>query len=74
MTNFILKYKTILSVIIGSVLIIGGAYAPLLSSFLITEEKHHFDYTNGILICLGIIFLWGRIKVFANILTNKITK
>lgn len=74
MSNFVEKYKVTLSVLIGSVLIIAGTYAPILSSLLITDEKHTFTVTNWFLIGLGILFLWGRIKSIATALQNKVSK
>ena len=70
MTNFINKYKKTLSVVAGTVCLIAGIYAPLLSSFLLSEKNYEFTVTNLWFIALSIIFLWGQIVSIAKTLTT----
>lgn len=70
MTNFINKYKKTLSIVTGTVCLIAGIYAPLLSSFLLSEKNYEFTVTNLWFIALSIIFLWGQIVLIAKTLTT----
>lgn len=72
MNDKIKKYKIALSVIAGTIFLIAGTYAPIMSSFLLTESVHDFTATNGFLIGLAIIFLWGRIVALAKTLQNGV--
>ena len=72
------KYKNYLLQILGTICLIAGLYAPLLSSFLLSKETHDFTNTNFVFIGLGIVFLWGTIvnvaKSLTNMISNKIKK
>jgi len=73
--SFIQKYKNTLAIILGTLCLIVGLYAPAKSSLLLTEGEHTWKTSNFIFIGLGIIFLWGEIvtlaKTFQNVLKNK---
>ena len=67
MINYCLKnYKIVFSVVIATICLIAGFYGPVISKMLLTEKTIAFDTTNYVLIGLGLIFLWGRIRALAN--------
>lgn len=66
-------YKIWLSVIIGSLCLVGALYAPLMSKFLLTEQVVEWDQINWILLATGIIFLWGRIVAVSRALSNAVS-
>lgn len=61
------KYKKTASVILGTLFLIFGFYAPTLSALLLTEKDIQFTSVNYIFIGFGIVFLWGRISNLANV-------
>lgn len=71
MANFIEKYKVGISAIFGTLFLISGSWGMILNAFYLTEKKA--DYTlSAILIALGLIFLWGRLKALANIVQKVV--
>mgnify|MGYP000108787904 FL=1 len=66
MINYCLKnYKIVLSVVVATICLIAGLYGPVISKMLLTDKTIAFDATNYILIGIGLIFLWGRIRALA---------
>lgn len=73
MKKFIEKYKISLTIIIGSLSLFAGLYAPVMSSFLLTKEKHDFTTVNYVLIAIAIVFLFGSVKAIAQAIQKKVS-
>jgi len=71
--NFLEFFKITISVLLGLTCLLSGLYAPVLSALLLTEREVRFENLNYILIALGIVFLWGRIKALARAIQSKLT-